>query len=129
MLTKSRTLALIATCLALPQTAAALEVGRCNIAEDGMFRTVLVVRLDGATHIHRAGQDGLTRRILFNPDAAADWALARYGAGPAMDIATCAGDGHDTVACRRWRGAGCWRARDGHPDHPGPRNRRTANGQ
>lgn len=99
MLPLPRTLAPIAFagCLLLPQTAAAIEVGRCNIAEDGMFRTVLLVRLAGKTHIHRAGQDGLTRRVLFNSDAAADWAMARYGAGPAMEIASCADDGRDTV--------------------------------
>lgn len=99
MPTLSRTFAPLAFagCLLLPQGAMALEVGRCNIPEDGMFRTVLIVRLDGQTHIHRPGQDGLTRRILFNADAAAEWAVARHGAGPARNIAACIDDGRDVV--------------------------------
>ncbi|WP_136644609.1 hypothetical protein [Tabrizicola sp. YIM 78059] len=62
------------------QGATALTVTRCNALSDGVYRPVLVVEHDGVRTIHAMGEDGLTRSIIFNPEAALSWAKARYGA-------------------------------------------------
>ena len=62
------------------QGASALTVTRCNQLDDGVFRPVLVIELNGETHVHAIDEDGLTRSIIFNPADALAWAQARYGA-------------------------------------------------
>lgn len=66
--------------VASPMGAQALTVTRCNVLIDGTYRPVLVVEHDGGKTTHQIGEDGLTRRIVFNPDAALQWAEAQYGA-------------------------------------------------
>lgn len=62
------------------QGASALTVTRCNQLDDGVYRPVLVIEHNGETHVHSMGEDGLTRSILFNANAALAWAQQRYGA-------------------------------------------------
>jgi hypothetical protein len=62
------------------QGASALTVTRCNQLDDGVYRPVLVIEHNGETHVHAMGEDGLTRSILFNADAALAWAQELYGA-------------------------------------------------
>ena len=78
------------------QGASALTVTRCNQLDDGVFRPVLVIEVNGETHVHGIDEDGLTRSILFNPADALAWAQARYGADatvPASYVDTCGSDG------------------------------------
>jgi hypothetical protein len=78
------------------QGASALTVTRCNQLDDGVFRPVLVVELDGERFVHGMDDDGLTRSILFNPADALAWAKARYGADatvPASYADTCGTSG------------------------------------
>lgn len=60
--------------------ASALTVKRTNQLIDGAYVPVLIVKHDGETHVHRVGEDGLTRTILFNRARALAWARAKYGA-------------------------------------------------
>lgn len=60
--------------------ASALTVTRCNALSDGVYSPVLIVEHDGVRTIHAMGEDGLTRSIIFNPEAALAWAQQRYGA-------------------------------------------------
>jgi hypothetical protein len=78
--------------------ASALTVKRTSTLIDGVFVPVLVVESNGETIIHRVGEDGLTRSILFDERKALRWAKARYGCdtavlagGTAEDGADCAG--------------------------------------
>lgn len=57
----------------------ALTVGRCSVLVDGVYIPVLVVENDGQKTVHQIGEDGLTRRIVFNVNAALDWATQVYG--------------------------------------------------
>lgn len=64
----------------------ALTVGRCNALVDGVYVPVLVVKNGAEETIYQIGTDGLTRNIIFNPDAALDWAASVYGiAADAVD--------------------------------------------
>ena len=63
-----------------PFGAEALTVGRCTQLVDGVFKPILMVENNGQKTIHRIGEDGLTRTIVFNTDAAIAWAAERYGA-------------------------------------------------
>jgi hypothetical protein len=69
--------------------ASALTVERVNKLIDGVFTPVLVVKDNGETYIHRLGEDGLTRSILFDPKRALAWARDKYGA----DTVRVAGEG------------------------------------
>ena len=69
--------------VASPMGAEALTVGRCNMLVDGVYKPVLVVENDGQKTIHEIGEDGLTRRIVFNANAALAWAVEKYGADAA----------------------------------------------
>ncbi|MCX7287850.1 MAG: hypothetical protein NTW20_09905 [Rhodobacterales bacterium] len=60
--------------------ASALTVKRTNVMIDGAYVPVLVVKDNGKTHIHRIGDDGLTRSILFDREKSLEWARAKYGA-------------------------------------------------
>ena len=59
--------------------ASALTVKRTNQLIDGAYVPVLIVRHNGEIHVHRVGEDGLTRTILFNRAKALAWARAKYG--------------------------------------------------
>ncbi len=59
--------------------ASALTVKRTNQLVDGTYVPVLIVRHDGQTFVHRIGDDGLTRAIMFNRKRALEWARAKYG--------------------------------------------------
>ncbi len=61
-------------------SANALTVGRCNALVDGVYVPVLVVRNGDAESVHQIGTDGLTRRIVFDADAALTWAADLFGA-------------------------------------------------
>jgi hypothetical protein len=78
------------------QGASALTVTRCNQLDEGVFRPVLIVELDGQTYVHSMNEDGLTRSVLFNPADALAWAKARYGADatvPASYADSCGSSG------------------------------------
>jgi hypothetical protein len=63
--------------------AQALTVTRCNLLIDGVYKPVLVVNDNGTQTVHEIGEDGLTRRVLFDSDAALQWAIQKYGADAA----------------------------------------------
>lgn len=63
--------------------AQALTVTRCNELVDGVYKPVLVVNDNGNVVVHQIGDDGLTRRVLFDADAALQWAVQKYGADAA----------------------------------------------
>lgn len=63
--------------------AQALTVTRCNVLIDGTYKPVLVVEDNGTKTVHQIGEDGLTRRVLFDADAALQWAVQKYGADAA----------------------------------------------
>lgn len=72
-------------CLGLALTglpAEAMTVGRCNMRDGNGFRPVLLITDNGQTTVLRPGDDGLTRRILFDPEATVAWAAAAYGIAP-----------------------------------------------
>jgi hypothetical protein len=76
--------------------ASALTVKRSNVLIDGTYVPVLIVRDNGETYIHRVGEDGLTRTILFDRNKSLDWARAKYGAdasAAADDDGLAGGDG------------------------------------
>lgn len=75
--------------IATTSGAQALTVTRCNQLIDGVYKPVLIVENDGETMVHQIGDDGLTRRVLFDADAALQWAVQKYGA----DAATSSHDG------------------------------------
>lgn len=78
------------------QGASAMTVTRCNALSDGVYRPVLIVEHDGTRTVHAMGEDGLTRSIIFNPEAALAWAQDRYGADatvPAGYVDTCGSAG------------------------------------
>jgi hypothetical protein len=60
-------------------SANALTVGRCNSLVDGIYVPVLLVQNGDAKSVHRIGSDGLTRGIIYNPDAALSWAVQDFG--------------------------------------------------
>lgn len=59
-----------------------MTVTRCtaDLDNNGIYQPVLQVALNGETHVYRMGSDGLTRSILFNNQAAIDWAVALLAA-------------------------------------------------
>lgn len=68
----------------------AYTVSRCNALMDGVYRPVLLVEVNGERSVHRIGEDGLTRSIVFNPGKALEWAGAKYGAASSWSTAaTC----------------------------------------
>lgn len=69
--------------IATTSGAQALTVTRCNQLIDGVYKPVLVVDNDGNVTVHQIGDDGLTRRVLFDSDAALQWAVMKYGADAA----------------------------------------------
>ncbi|WP_374643937.1 hypothetical protein [Tabrizicola sp.] len=71
--------------------ASALTVKRTNQLIDGAYVPVLIVRHNGEIHVHRVGEDGLTRTILFNRAKALAWARAKYG----VDGTDLTAGGHD----------------------------------
>lgn len=75
--------------------AQALTVSRCNQLIDGVYKPVLVVEDNGNTVVHQIGDDGLSRRVLFDPKAALAWAVQKYGADAATssNIGDCFLDG------------------------------------
>ncbi len=69
--------------IATTSGAQALTVTRCNVLVDGTYKPVLVVEDNGTQTVHQIGEDGLTRRVLFDADAALQWAVQKYGADAA----------------------------------------------
>jgi hypothetical protein len=69
--------------------AQAATVSRCNVLLDGVYRPVLLVVANGEKTVHHIGENGLTRSIVFNPDAALQWAAAAYGADVEYGGNTC----------------------------------------
>lgn len=65
--------------------ASAMTVSKARVLIDGAYMTVLVVEDGDKVIIHRAGEDGLTRSILFNEKKALDWARKKYGAEVQVD--------------------------------------------
>lgn len=66
-------------------SAQALTVGRCNVLVDGVYTPALIVTNGDSETVHHIGTDGLTRRIVFDPQAALAWAAGLFGAA-AEDI-------------------------------------------
>ncbi len=62
-----------------PFGAEAMTVGCCNLLIDGVYKPALVVENNGKKTIHLIGEDGLTRTIAFNSNAAMAWASEKYG--------------------------------------------------
>jgi hypothetical protein len=76
---KSVVLGLIVGVSAGAAAANTVEVTRCNILDSGTYVPVLVIDQDGSKSVFRIGQDGLTRQIVFNSEAALAWAGAKLG--------------------------------------------------
>ena len=55
-------------------------VSRCNYTEGARYLPGLWITRDGATRLIKVGEEGLTRRILFNNTMAMDFARAQIGA-------------------------------------------------
>lgn len=66
----------------------AYTVTRCKVVINGIVQSVLLVEVGGEVKVHRLGEEGLTRRIAFNPGRALDWAAAKYGASSAWTTGT-----------------------------------------
>lgn len=62
-----------------PVGAEALTVGRCNHLIDGVYKPVLVVKNNDSKTIYQIGENGLTRSVVFNDEAALAWASEKYG--------------------------------------------------
>jgi hypothetical protein len=77
--------ALVATCATGAQ---ALTVTRCNVNVEGVFRPALKIKGETETSTVVIGQNGLTRRIIFNQDALEAWVEERFGAS--MVFSDCA---------------------------------------
>ncbi len=59
--------------------ASAATVTRCNKLIDGAFRTVIIVSHNGEQTVHALGEDGLTRSIAYDANAAVAWASTKLG--------------------------------------------------
>jgi hypothetical protein len=79
-------------------SASAMTVGRCNALVDGVYVPVLVVRNGDEETIHQIGSDGLTRRIVFDVDAALTWAAALLGVSDINYSDECHKPGGEDVA-------------------------------
>lgn len=60
--------------------ACTMTISRCTLDENGSSTPVLLVDKDGQTIMHRVGDDGLSRQILFDEAATLAWVKAKYGA-------------------------------------------------
>ena len=77
--------------------AEAYTVSRCNVQAGGEFVPVLMVEVNGERSVHRLGEEGLTRSILFDPQAALAWAMSKYGGASSWSVAgPCFGEGNWT---------------------------------
>lgn len=47
-----------------------IKVLRCNVLSDGVFRPALIIRGEGKDEIFTVGEQNLSRRAIFNRDAA-----------------------------------------------------------
>ena len=54
----------------LPLNAQPIKVLRCNVLSDGVFRPALIIRGEGKDEIFTVGEQNLSRRAIFNRDAA-----------------------------------------------------------
>lgn len=68
---------------------ASVSVTRCSVLDNGAFRPALIVTEAGKRSVLRLGEAGVTQRVLFDTDAATDWARARFG-NPQLIVRNCA---------------------------------------
>ncbi|MDH3265031.1 MAG: hypothetical protein OEM24_13670 [Paracoccaceae bacterium] len=66
--------------------AQAYTVSRCNAKRDQVYVPVLLIEVGGERFMHEIGTDGLTRSVVFDPDAAVAWAASRYGAAGSWTV-------------------------------------------
>lgn len=59
--------------------AEAATVSRCSTTVNGEGVPALLVEVNGTVRVHKMGENGLTRSIIFSPDRAVAWAKAQYG--------------------------------------------------
>lgn len=55
------------------------RVGVQSATDNSTYVPALEVRVDGVTYVHRVGEDGLTRNIVFYEERAEAWASSLYG--------------------------------------------------
>ncbi len=97
--TFSRSILLGAIMIGTGTSSSALTVTRCNSLSEGAFRTVLIVDNNGERSTHALGEDGLTRSIAYDADAALAWARTTFGDADASyhDCAGARGRDEDLV--------------------------------